>query len=132
MFRERSDLVRQAENLRRADAETCFAECVVMEFAASLYGFNNKGFRPNRGKADMSGVLLVPVSGEVLGPMNRAMTFQIDVQVHCKGQRGQWRNGTRKKSMRSARWLPGYAFAGCDVRPFIVETQACRPRAFVI
>jgi hypothetical protein len=124
----------------------------------------------------MSGVLLVPVSGEVLGPLNRAMTFQIDAQgvhqkccafrrgnarqvvpagllplelaieigkpseleedgwreargLHCRGQR---RNGIRKKSMRSARWLPGYAFVGCDMRPFTVETQACRPRAFAV
>jgi hypothetical protein len=28
--------------------------------------------------------------------------------------------------------LVGYAFVGCDVRPFTVETRACCPRAFVI
>jgi hypothetical protein len=31
-------------------------------------------------KAGMSGVLLASLSGEVLSPLNRAMTFQIDAQ----------------------------------------------------
>jgi hypothetical protein len=51
--------------------------------------------------------------------------------LHCEGKEGDGGRGTSKKSMRGARWLLGYAFVGRDLRPFIVEAQACRPLAFV-
>jgi hypothetical protein len=57
-----------------------------MEFAASLYGFNSKVFRPNRGEADMSGVLLASQSGEVLSPLKSGVSSVIPTrpaQIVC-------------------------------------------------
>jgi hypothetical protein len=65
--------------------EPIFAEGSVrgMSGYGICWSANLFGFQPNRGKADMSGVLLASLSGEVLGPQNRAMTFLIDAQgVH--------------------------------------------------
>jgi hypothetical protein len=42
-----------------------------------------QSYSAQSGQADMSGVMLALLSGEVLSPLNKAMTFQVNAQgVH--------------------------------------------------